>query len=304
MLRSNPITYPLGGMLDITDVSHLKYLKLPKRLEHAEITLSTKVVEDLLAAKFIARKDVKAVQHNSGKWSPHQEYNELTGRNDGPRIGWRRRDLTEHIAGTSTFGHYLLDTSGQCKLVAFDIDLEKTGHVPDTDAWGTPDEPHWFEENDLRGAWLNRAHPQRTFFKYQFRMLAEKLTRAAWEELELPVAVAYSGAKGIHVYCFTGLISGEEARRAGRIILDSVGNIEPMRGKCFYKHSEFPNLSIEMYPKQESLDGKDLGNLLRLPLGRNLKSSDPTFFIDLTAPLTELRPIDAEIALTKVNPWQ
>ena len=47
----------------------------------------------------------------------------------------------------------------------------------------------------------------------------------------------------------------------------------------------YPNFDLEVYPKQDSLADKDLGNLLRLPLGRNLKNpADPTFFLDLTTP--------------------
>jgi hypothetical protein len=59
-----------------------------------------------------------------------------------------------------------------------------------------------------------------------------------------------------------------------------------------------------VYPKQASLAGKDLGNLLRLPLGRNNKSKDPTFFMDMTAPLAEMRPVDPEWALTTTSPWK
>ncbi len=64
------------------------------------------------------------------------------------------------------------------------------------------------------------------------------------------------------------------------------------------------NFTIEVYPKQASLEGKTLGNLLRLPLGRNCKSADPTFFLDLTSPLAEMRPVDPEYALTTTNPWK
>lgn len=253
-------------------------------------------LENLLAAKFIARTDVKAVQHHDGSYSPHT----VTGRRDGQRIGWRREDLTAHLAGTSTFGHYLLSPEDGCKLIAFDIDLEKGGHLPvsiDSDDV----EPC----EDLRAAWRNRAHPARWYMKLQFKQLAHSLAATCVEGLEVPVAVAYSGAKGVHVYCFTGQMSGAEQRRAGRAILTKVGGVQSIHGKSFYRHEKFPNLSIEMYPKQEDLGGKDLGNLMRLPLGKNLKNSqDPTFFIDMKAPLGSMVPLDPIEALTKANPWE
>lgn len=262
---------------------------------------------NLIAKRFIARSDVKAIQHRNGAWSPHQEFNPATGKHDGPRIPWKRTDLNHHIAGTQTFGHYLLNTDNTCKLFAFDIDLEKTGFLPTS--------PEMLEESfepvaDLRGAWLDRKHPGRNWMKYQFKQIANKLMRGIYEELDLPCATAYSGGKGIHVYAFTGPISAEEAREGAQIVLDSLGCFKLVRGQHWFKHenedpySGFPNLSIEVFPKQNSLDGKDLGNLMRLPLGRNLKSEDPTFFIDMTSPVGQMVPVDAEWALTTDNPWK
>jgi hypothetical protein len=60
-----------------------------------------------------------------------------------------------------------------------------------------------------------------------------------------------------------------------------------------------------VFPKQDSLAGKDLGNLMRLPLGRNLKNpKDPTFFIDMTTPMGVMSPIDPVYALTTETPWK
>ena len=129
------------------------------------------------------------------------------------------------------------------------------------------------------------------------------------EELELPCAAAYSGGKGVHVYAFTGPISASDAREGARIVLDSVGGWSPSRGDNFFRSTDndpvtgFPNLSIEVFPKQNTLDGKDLGNLMRLPLGRNLKSSDPTFFIDVRSPMGQMIPVDPVWALETSNPW-
>lgn len=272
---------------------------------------------NLIAKKFIARSDVKAIQYPHGGYSPHQEYNPESKKYDGPRIPWRREDLNAHLTGTHTFGHYLLNPDNECKLFAFDIDLEKNtlegqhtyiGHWPEfgEDESVAPT----IHQFDAREAWLNRAHPSRSWQKYQLKMIASKLMKAIHDELELPCAAAYSGGKGVHVYAFTGLISAADAREGAQIVLDGMGGWEASRGGNFFRSidtdpiSGFPNLSIEVFPKQDSLAGKDLGNLMRLPLGKNQKSPDPTFFIDMTSPMAVMTPADPEWALTTSDPWE
>lgn len=266
---------------------------------------------NLFARKFIARPDVKAVQTSNG-------YMPDGVRKDGQYVSyhpWSRPDLLAHIAGERTFGHYLLSTDSKVKLFAFDVDFEKnkpatatapgfTGKYdanlfsPDDDA--TPS----MVEFDPREAWLDRAHPSRPFCKLQLRELAHQLGRAIEEELEIPWAAAYSGGKGIHVYGFTGLIDAHDARDGALLVLDTLG-FTPQRGDNFFKKEGYENLSIETFPKQDTLDGKTLGNLMRLPLGRNLKApKEPTFFMDMTAPMGTLAPLDPVYALTTTSQWK
>lgn len=257
-------------------------------------------IESLLAKKFIARRDAKAIQMANGEYHLHT----ADGKRESARLGWRMGDLRAHVSKEQTFGHYILDQDDQCKLFAFDIDLEKSGFVP-----VGPDWTDFRPLADLRSEWLVRTSAYRSWFKYQFHTLAHKLAGAVHHELGLPCAVAYSGGKGVHVYAFTGLISARDAREGAEIVLDSVGDFELVKGQHFYKHKNadpetgFPNLSIEVFPKQTSLDGKDLGNLMRLPLGRNKKSNDPTFFMDMRAPMGEMVKRDPIEALTNANPW-
>jgi hypothetical protein len=254
---------------------------------------------NLFASRFIARKDVKAIQFADGSWMPHTD----TGRHDGTRLPWKREHLLAHLEGKQTFGHYLLDQDDTCKLFCFDVDLEKSD--PAKNIWQT-----WVDDEgktwqmDAREAWRDRSHPARPYMKVQFKEIANKLLRGVYENLGIPCAAAYSGAKGIHVYGFTGLMSAADARDGAEIVLEALGGFTPSKGTNFFTNERWPNLSIEVFPKQTSLAGKDLGNLLRLPLGRNMKTKDPTFFIDMTAPLAELRPVDALWALTTDSPWK
>lgn len=262
----------------------------------------------LITQRFIQRRDVKAIQHRDGSWSPHT----VTGKRDGERIKWRQSDLQAHLDGTQTFGHYLIDQASKCKLFAFDLDL-----VPNSETHVSYWQPNYFtdgpdtvETYDARESWQDRRHPSRQFVKMQMRELSNSLARAVTEHLGIPTAIAYSGAKGIHVYGFTGSIPAAEAREAANIVLDLLGCWEPAKGKAFFRHKDtsplgYSSFSLEVFPKQDTLDGKDLGNLMRLPLGVNLKApKSPTFIVDTTAPFVELRPHPSPaLALHTGNPW-
>lgn len=256
----------------------------------------------LLASKFIARPDIKAVQHADGSYSPTRN------------AGWKASDIEAHLAGTSTYGHYLLNTDDTVKLFCFDVDLRQDGYVPQ-DEYVAEEPVNMMIGCDPRELWRDRSNSRRGYLKYCMRLVGHSLAERIHSELEIPVAVAYSGSKGIHVYGLTGRVPASDAREGARIVLDSIGRFELERGDSLYKLAPYPdgtmlaedpfiNFSIEVYPKQDSLAGKDLGNLLRLPLGRNTKSKDPTFFMDMTSPLSEMRPIDPEWALTTDSPWK
>lgn len=257
--------------------------------------------EDLavqIAKKFIQRRDVKAIQFDDGSYCPDTRLAEIDaerGTNKlapyGP-VGFKMTHLNDHLSGRKTYGHYLLDQEGNCKLFAFDIDLEKEG------TWISFKHGENFQiyAGNPRDEWRNRAHPSRDWYKYQMKMLGSKLAKVITKDLSLPCAVAYTGGKGIHVYGFTGPMPAAEVREVAKIALQASGEFEPTRGDNFYKHvsaeptTGFKNFQIEVFPKQDTLDGKDLGNLMRLPLGRNRKTTDPTFFIDMGGRPVDLRP--------------
>lgn len=283
--------------------------------------MTTELV-DLLAKKFIARPDVKAQQNSRGFYTP------VVDHQSKERLPWTREDLEAHLAGTKTFGHYLVSQANECKLFAFDVDLRKndfdqhdrllwTGSVPSVPWYGDAASfPGEIVRLDPRKSWLDRDPQYRDWMKYQFRMVAHLLCSVIEKELDVPCAAAYSGAKGIHVYGFTGLQSAADVREGAQIALDALAErpfcdgVEPLKGKHFFKFVNddpvegYPNLTIEVFPKQDTLENKDLGNLMRLPLGRNLKSEDPTFFIDMTSPLNQLVPVDSVHALTSSSAFK
>lgn len=264
-------------------------------------------LENLLANKFIARTDVKAIQ-KPNLYMPVTH----NGKPDGEREPWTREDLRDHLAGHRTFGHYMVNNDDECKLFAYDIDLTKTGQwvgIEEDGSW-TDMEP---KECEPRRAWLHSECPPhlRRYLTAQLREVAEHLARSVVDILDLPVAIQYSGGKGLHVYAFTGPVSAADAKGAALEVLASAGRYEAWRGEVFWREAVTPDLKlgnnaveIEVFPKQGSLDGKDLGNLMRLPLGIHRRTGQRAYFVDCASEVTALPEADPTDAMTEGNPWQ
>ena len=259
----------------------------------------SKELENLIAKRFISRKDVKAVQTSDGNYRPVNS-------------PWGRSDLADHLAGTTTLGHYMLAKDDTCKLIAFDVDIEQRTDKNPVGWLPTGADFTDFVEDNPRDAWTDRKNAfGRAWLKLELRSCAHLLVQSVEKLLGVPVAAAYSGSKGIHVYAFTGSVSGSDARDGAEIVLESLPQFELFRGNNFFRISDprpgelFSNLSIEIYPKQSAVESKDgYGNLMRLPLGRNKKSKDPTFFMDMTSPMGQMVPLDPMIALSDgYKPW-
>lgn len=233
----------------------------------------------LLGKNFIERRDVKAWQQPDGAYFPD-------------RTKLTMSDLRAHVACERTMGHYLISAEDRCRVFCFDIDLAKTG------IWGgEPFEP--------RSEFANPESPYREGLVGQLVIMAEGLARRAHRELGIPVAIAFSGSKGVHVYGFTGPEGAAVVRACAQSVLTAIGSFEPLRGANFFRHQN-PEMSceVEVFPKQDSLEGKDLGNLLRLPLGVNLKSGKPGMFLSVGGDKrSTFKKMDAEAALTGTLPW-
>lgn len=266
----------------------------------------------LIGEKLIARSDVKARQLLTG------EYNPVT-------TPLTVEDGIDHMLGNVTYGHYLM-SGEETKIFCFDVDFEDIAgtwvQTPDWDTMPdfgtTAEEEIWFAQNSLiypcnpRDDWRNRAHPGRPWFKKQLREIVEELTGRIRSDLGVPTFAEYSGNKGVHIYGMTGLMSAADAREGARLILDKWGRWTIDKGK--YKdtsegwYTNYKNLSIEIYPKQDSVKPGGYGNLLRLPFGRNQKNPlDPTFVIDQTTAHDSIYPAAPEHALQIIstgNPWR
>ena len=233
----------------------------------------------LLGDRFLERRDVKAVQHSSGIYTP-----------DRTPFSWG--DLRAHLEGTKSFGHYLVSPEDKARVFAFDIDLVKAlpeGH----------DGPDFSPREHF-------ANPNSLFRKrliVDLMCLAEGLARRTQQLFGIPVAMSFSGTKGVHVYGWTGSENAGEVRGAAHDVLKSYDEFEAVRGDNFFAHSQYPTCEVEVFPKQSSLEGKDLGNLMRLALGTNKKSKLRSFFLQPSNVLGEFIEMDPVSALNGKLAW-
>jgi hypothetical protein len=221
-----------------------------------------------ISQKFIARRDVVALQNADGSWRPEQK-------------PFKMGNMREHLEGKVTLGHYLVDPDGdKTKLFAFDIDIKgnRDGEAPS----------YWLDENkerhegDMREAWNTPGHPAIPYLRLHLRCLAEGLGHAIHRLYDdnVHVVIADSGGKGLHVYGLTGEVDALEAKTMAEGVLQTLGCFEAFRGNNFWRHtSAYENLEIEVFPKQTTLQGKEYGNLMRLPLGINRKTGRVSRFL-------------------------
>jgi len=230
-------------------------------------------LERLIARRFIQRRDVFAVQRANGAYNPVNR--KITS-----------SDLTEHLTGRKTYGHYVVDHQGRCRIIALDID--------------------WEDSVTFDGQEVNPREIFNTDHALKPRLIAAIRTvgdglgwrlQRAWPKAT--VVTAFSGSKGIHIY---GLIEKQilasDARSVATDCLTSLG-FSPVRGRNFFSHPYHPGLSVEVFPKQEKVTKSGYGNLLRLPLGVHQKTRKRGFFYRMDSPLSELWPDDPMRALSE-----
>jgi hypothetical protein len=170
-------------------------------------------------------------------------------------------ELEEHLAGRKTYGIYLLQSDARVRTAVLDADLAAKFRQPKLTA-------------DDRRAVLRERH-------YMMRRIIEASQPAGARPL-----VEFSGGKGFHFwYFFDPPVAAGDARR----FLDRV------RGAVA---GDLQAFDIEVFPKQDALSGKGLGNLVKLPLGLHRLTGKPSFFIECAD-----RSNDAQLAfLTNVKP--
>lgn len=243
-------------------------------------TEETKEIAKLMAGKFIERRDAKAVQVPSGKskgaYFLHRE-GPQKNYEDRPLVPFDLASLVAHVEGQRSFGHYLVNPAGDtCRMFAFDIDLNKSSPYYPNGPEGE------CETINPREVWRGPTTQVKRDLAIQLKTMARGLGRRTKKLIGCQVIVTYSGNKGMHVIaCLDPGTPAIEARDMAVMVFDSFDHtFEPFRGRNFWKHTVgFPSLDIEIFPKQEDINPEGYGNLMRLPLGVNVKSDRPAAFM-------------------------
>lgn len=236
---------------------------------------------------------MKAVQTRNGAYIPDREWCPAHRSNSccGAYRRFTREGLVQHIKGEISLGHYLVN-EGTCRLFAFDIDLTQVGDLQ-LDA---ESEPMEVRPREIWAAPIGFA-VEKELLTIALRCTAESLAQVAHSQLGIDVAVSCSGSKGLHVYCWTGEIDAVDARALATSILTELGFV-PAKGNNFFKRPNSNILDVEIYPKQDEIKADGFGNLMRLPLGRNLKGG-ASFFVDLNTPWNTLTAEDPALVLAQ-----
>ena len=140
------------------------------------------------------------------------------------------RDVEEHLGGRKTYGIYLVRYDGTVKVAVLDVDLRQE-----------------YRGGKLKADDRDLVRREGAYIHSRIRDLSGKIGLAP--------LVEFSGGKGFHFWFLLDTpVLPEQVRRALGEIRDTlVGDL-----KAF---------SLELFPKQEKLSGKGLGNLVKLPLG-------------------------------------
>lgn len=175
-------------------------------------------------------------------------------------------DVEEHLAGRKTYGIYLMRADATVSCAVIDADLKAE-----------------FRHRRLTGEEGRRVKKEGAYLVGRLRELSRE---AGFDPL-----LEISGGKGFHLwYFFDRPVAAGTVRRA----------LEPLARALAPDLSVF---SLEVFPKQDRLTGKGLGNLVKLPLGIHRLTGKRSYFPEChdRSPDAQLRflkdrqPVDAAV---------
>lgn len=169
-------------------------------------------------------------------------------------------DIQEHLSGGKTYGIYLLQQDSRVRLAVVDADL-----VPRLRS-GIP------------------TARDRELLAREKRYLLGRLPEIGREK-KLPCLSEFTGGKGFHFwFFFSDPVPAGAARRA-------------LQGLVRHLAADLTCFTLEVFPKQDQLAGKGLGNLVKLPLGIHRVTGKPSYFLHITD-----RSTQAQLAFLKNAP--
>lgn len=152
------------------------------------------------------------------------------------------KDVRDHLSGARTYGIYLMQSDAQVRIGVIDADLHKNLRKPPLPA------------------------SQRDTIRRELTYMLERIPSLAAQR-GLSCIVEFSGSKGYHFWFpFDGPVDPSQLRNALKGLTNAVA-------------SDLSCFSLEVFPKQDSLSGKGLGNLVKLPIGIHRLSGKPSRFL-------------------------
>ena len=155
------------------------------------------------------------------------------------------QDMEDHFKGTRTYGFYLMNTDATVKCAVIDADLVSS----------------------LRNAAGRDLARARDRLRKDRAYMAARIKEGA-AKFGLTPVIEFSGGKGYHFWFF--MASPVPAARIR----------QALTGICDALARDLTCFNLEVFPKQDHLSGKGLGNLVKLPLGIHRQSGGRSFFID------------------------
>lgn len=173
-------------------------------------------------------------------------------------------ELEEHLAGRKTYGIYLMQSDARVRTAVIDVDLVSR----------------------LREAKVSAEEKRMVLRERLF--LFDRIRELSGRGGARPL-IEYSGGKGFHFWYFFDPPAGAAVARS---FLENIR--QAVAGDVTAFH-------LEVFPKQDGLTGKGLGNLVKLPLGIHRLTGRRSYFVDCAD-----RSIEAQLAflgtVTTVDP--
>ena len=153
-------------------------------------------------------------------------------------------DIQEHLKGFKTYGIYLLRSDNTVKLAVIDVDIT----------------PEFRQKQKLTAQDKDILRRERNYLLTRIPELSQK---AGFKPL-----IEFSGGKGYHFwYFFREPVPASTARRL----------LNPI---VLQLNKDISVFHLELFPKQDKLQGKGFGNLVKLPLGIHRVSGRQSYFLD------------------------
>jgi len=153
------------------------------------------------------------------------------------------RDLEDHLKGVKTYGIYLLRSDATVTTAVMDVDVNRK-----------------FREGKL-------SREDREILRREGAYIMKRI-RDMSEAAGCAPLVEFSGGKGFHFWFIL-----DRPIPAGQ----AKNWLNPIREALYRDLSAF---SLEVFPKQSSLSGKGMGNLVKLPLGVHRVTGKRSYFYD------------------------